>query len=157
MRNTLKDRQYLNSEKFLEYAYTALREHFSSRIDFDNYFNSITTDVQRNLFLRTASFYLFLVKRGDWKVDIPESNELIDYLTNTYKYITIFSLIESLSEEDYIDFYQFLIKKNSNISFPIDKRELDEYYTKYKYKYGAIKGGLMAAWRVLRCNPFNPV
>lgn len=24
------------------------------------------------------------------------------------------------------------------------------------YKYGIIKGGLMAAWRVLRCNPFNP-
>jgi hypothetical protein len=24
------------------------------------------------------------------------------------------------------------------------------------YKYGAFKGSLMAAWRVLRCNPFNP-
>jgi len=24
------------------------------------------------------------------------------------------------------------------------------------YKYGALKGGLMATWRVLRCNPFNP-
>jgi uncharacterized protein len=24
------------------------------------------------------------------------------------------------------------------------------------YKYGAIKGSLMTAWRVLRCNPFNP-
>jgi uncharacterized protein len=24
------------------------------------------------------------------------------------------------------------------------------------YKYGLIKGGWMAAWRVLRCNPFNP-
>ncbi len=24
------------------------------------------------------------------------------------------------------------------------------------YKYGALRGGLMAAWRVLRCNPFNP-
>jgi uncharacterized protein len=24
------------------------------------------------------------------------------------------------------------------------------------YKYGVIKGGFMAAWRVLRCNPFNP-
>lgn len=24
------------------------------------------------------------------------------------------------------------------------------------YKYGVIKGGAMAAWRVLRCNPFNP-
>lgn len=24
------------------------------------------------------------------------------------------------------------------------------------YKYGLLKGGLMATWRVLRCNPFNP-
>lgn len=24
------------------------------------------------------------------------------------------------------------------------------------YKHGALKGGIMAAWRVLRCNPFNP-
>jgi uncharacterized protein len=24
------------------------------------------------------------------------------------------------------------------------------------YKYGAIKGSLMAVWRVLRCNPFTP-
>jgi putative membrane protein insertion efficiency factor len=24
------------------------------------------------------------------------------------------------------------------------------------YKHGAFKGSLMAAWRVLRCNPFNP-
>jgi uncharacterized protein len=23
------------------------------------------------------------------------------------------------------------------------------------YKYGALKGGVMATWRVLRCNPFN--
>lgn len=23
------------------------------------------------------------------------------------------------------------------------------------FKYGLIKGGLMAAWRILRCNPFN--
>ena len=24
------------------------------------------------------------------------------------------------------------------------------------YKYGALKGFVMAIWRVLRCNPFNP-
>jgi uncharacterized protein len=24
------------------------------------------------------------------------------------------------------------------------------------YKHGAIKGSLLAAWRILRCNPFNP-
>jgi hypothetical protein len=24
------------------------------------------------------------------------------------------------------------------------------------YKHGALKGGWMATWRLLRCNPFNP-
>lgn len=24
------------------------------------------------------------------------------------------------------------------------------------YKHGALKGGLLAVWRILRCNPFNP-
>jgi putative membrane protein insertion efficiency factor len=24
------------------------------------------------------------------------------------------------------------------------------------YRYGIFKGGLMAIWRILRCNPFNP-
>jgi uncharacterized protein len=24
------------------------------------------------------------------------------------------------------------------------------------YKYGVLKGSAMAAWRVIRCNPFNP-
>jgi putative membrane protein insertion efficiency factor len=24
------------------------------------------------------------------------------------------------------------------------------------YKYGAIKGTIMAVWRLMRCNPFNP-
>lgn len=24
------------------------------------------------------------------------------------------------------------------------------------YKHGVLKGSVMAAWRVLRCNPFNP-
>jgi putative membrane protein insertion efficiency factor len=24
------------------------------------------------------------------------------------------------------------------------------------YKHGAFKGSFMAAWRVIRCNPFNP-
>jgi hypothetical protein len=29
------------------------------------------------------------------------------------------------------------------------------YGYKAIYKHGAIKGSLMAAWRILRCNPFN--
>jgi uncharacterized protein len=30
-----------------------------------------------------------------------------------------------------------------------------EYAIQALDKYGVIKGGLMAGWRVLRCNPFN--
>ena len=140
MSNTSKDLRYLkDKDKFLEYAYSALSEHFSSRTDFDNYFISIATDDQKNLFLRTASFYLFLVKCGDWKIDILESDEVIDYLTNTYKYIAIFSLIESLSDEKFIDFYEFLIRKKSCIPFPIDKIQLQRFYKQYKDQFGSIK------------------
>jgi putative membrane protein insertion efficiency factor len=24
------------------------------------------------------------------------------------------------------------------------------------YRYGVLRGGWMATWRILRCNPFNP-
>ena len=89
----MNDLRYLETKtntRFLEYAYVALREHFSSHDGFLNYFNAIQTDEMENLFLRTAAFYLFLVKRGDWVVDVSGSDKVIDYLTNTYKYIAIF-------------------------------------------------------------------
>jgi putative membrane protein insertion efficiency factor len=31
-----------------------------------------------------------------------------------------------------------------------------EYALQAVQKYGAIRGSCMAAWRLLRCNPFNP-
>ena len=96
--------------------------------------------VKKSLFLRTASFYLFLVKRGDWVVDIPGSDRIVDYLTNTYKYVGIFSLIESLSNEKFIDFYEFLIRRKSAVPFPItDKKALYPFYERYKADYGSIK------------------
>jgi uncharacterized protein len=30
-----------------------------------------------------------------------------------------------------------------------------EYAVQAITKYGALKGGLMATWRILKCNPFN--
>ena len=125
---------------YLEYAYLAVDEQFSSRDNFDNYFNAIKTDEMKNLFLRTASFYLFLVKRGDWVVDVDGSNKVIDYLTNSYKFVTIFSLIESLkSEEKFIDFYSFLIRKKSGVQFPIGKKKLGAHYSRYKDEFGSIR------------------
>lgn len=140
MRSTIKDLRYLEAkEKFLEYAFIALGDNFHSLDDFVRYFDSIQGDGRKSLFLRTASFYLFLVKRGDWLVDIPGSDQKVEYLTNTYKYISIFSLIESLLDEDYIDFYQYLMRTKSNIEFPIpDKDALTKLYQIYKSEFGAI-------------------
>lgn len=82
----MRDLRYLNAQdKFLLYSYLALKEHFFSRVDFDNYFNAIRTDDKKNLFLETASYYLALVKKGDWVVDMPGSDRVVDYFTNTYK------------------------------------------------------------------------
>lgn len=137
----MRDLRYLkDKEKFLEYAYLALSDHFASHNDFINYFNMMKTDERKNLFLKTASFYLFLVKRGDWIIDIPNSKtKVLDYLTNTYKFMTIFSLIESLSEKNNIDFHEYLIREKSQVEFPINKKELNEHYRKYKDEFGSIR------------------
>jgi hypothetical protein len=137
----VKDLRFLDAkDTFVERAYLALKNQFSSRDAFVTYFNAIKDDEQKNLFLRTASFYLFLVKCGDWVVDVPDSDKVIDYFTNTYKYVAIFSLIESLSEEEFIDFYQFLMRRKSQVEFPIpDRATLDGHYDRYKQEYGSIK------------------
>ena len=137
----MKDLRYLVfKDRFLLYSYLALKEHFNSYQELVSYFNSIQNDEQKNLFLKTASFYLSLVKQGDWHVDIPESDSIVEYLTNTYKYIAIFSLIESLNAGSYIDFYSFLVRRKAKIKFPIhDKNELKCQYGRYKEEFGSIQ------------------
>jgi hypothetical protein len=136
----LKDQRYLSAkDKFLEYSYQALQDQFSTKEEFLSFFYAIENDKQKNLFLKTASFYLFLVKNGDWFVDIPGSDKRVDYLTDTYKYIAIFSLIESLQEKEFMDFYSFLVRRKIKVNFPInDKKELEQWYQKYKREFGSI-------------------
>ena len=133
--------QYLKFRtQFLEYSYTALKDQFQSIDEFNSFFDSIGGDQQRNLFLKTATLYLFLVKQGDWIVDIDGSSPKVDYLTETYKYVGLFSLIESLQEEKHIDFFSYLIRRKSQVQFPInDKSELEGWYRKYKEEYGSIR------------------
>jgi hypothetical protein len=121
----LKDQRYLFAkDKFLEYSFQALQNQFGTKDEFLSFFEAIENDEQKNLFLKTASFYLFLVKKGDWFVDIPGSDKRVDYLTDTYKYIAIFSLIEFLQEKEFMDFYSFLVRRKTNVNFPInDKKE----------------------------------
>jgi len=136
----LKDYRYLDDrDKFLEYSLQALQDQFSTRDELVSFFENIENDDQKNLFLKTASFYLFLVKNGDWLVDISGSDKRVDYLTDTYKYIAIFSLIESLQDKEFMDFYSFLVRRKTNVEFPInDKKELGQWYRKYKQEFGSI-------------------
>jgi len=137
----MTDLRFLDAkDTFSERAYLALKNQFPSGDAFDAYFNGIKDDEQKNLFLKTATFYLLLVKCGDWVVTVPNSDKVIDYLTNTYKYVAIFSLIESLSREQFVDFYQFLIRLKSRVEFPIaDRATLYEHYEKYKQEFGSIR------------------
>jgi len=135
------DQRYIASEgKFLEYSFYALKDRFKSMKEFVAFYEKISSDVSKNLFLKTASFYLFLVKNGYWCVDIPESSKKIDYLDDTYKYIAIFSLIESIQENEYIDFYSYLIRRKTNVKFPIsDKKKLEQLYSDYKQEFGSVQ------------------
>ena len=139
MSNKREEYHYLeNEKKFLSYAYQSLHKHFTSYDEFLYFYKYIESNEAKNLFLKVSSFYLFTVKNGDWYT--KDTNVVIEYITNTYKYISIFSLIESLSKENFIDFYTFMKRKKSKISFPItDKDNLDEIYRQYKIEYGSIQ------------------
>lgn len=61
-----------------------------------------------------------------------------------------------------IKFYQKTLSFDHGIFstlFPYGYCRFQPTCSEYAYqaveKYGIIKGGLMAFWRVLRCNPFN--
>lgn len=137
-----EDIRYLRYEEvYLEYAYQALRDRFVSKQDFLLFFNSIASDEDKDHFLRISSFYLFLVKEGDFFISIPNVKRRIDYITDSYKYIAIFSLIEALyTRDDYIDFYTFLTRKKSSAKYPINTRdELESLFKQYNADYGAIQ------------------
>lgn len=137
----MEDQKYLNSEDtFFEYSYLALKDYFSAKQEFTEFYNLIKDNECKNKFLKTASFYLFLVKQGDWIVDVDGSDPKIDYLTETYKYVGIFSLIESLNENTFMDFYSYLVRNKTKVKFPIeDKTKLEELYRNYKKELGSIQ------------------
>jgi hypothetical protein len=136
----MEDYRYYNSQnKFCDYSYKALQDNFASKNEFDSFYNSILKKNNKNEFLRITSFYLFLVKNGDWISRVNKTNKKVDYLDESYKFIGLLSLIESLNMKRYVDFYEYLISKKNKIEFPINKYNLETYYKNYNHNYGAIK------------------
>ena len=53
-----------------------------------------------------------------------------------------------------IRFYQKYFSPNKGTKWPYVP-SCSQYGLEAIEKYGVIKGGLLAAWRILRCNPFS--
>ena len=121
-----------------EYAASAMGSIFSDAAAFDAFYVALC-DEQKDDFLRVASSYLFLVKKGDWHVKVEDSNPVIDYFTNSFKLVSLFSLIESLSSEKHQDFYEWLGHMGGDI-YPIsDKAVLKRHHDNYKTTFGSIR------------------
>lgn len=135
------DGRYVGNEKeFKEDAFMALESRFADRTSFEGFFDSLETPEKKDEFLRVTSSYLFLVKRGDWHIAVDGYNQVIDYFTNSFKLVSLFSLIESLTELKHQDFYQWLTHRGKTTVFPIsDKSELKGLYDEYKKSFGSIR------------------
>jgi hypothetical protein len=121
-----------------DYAVRAFESQFPDQIAFDVFYAGLS-DVEKDEFLRVSSTYLFLVKKGDWHVDVEGSNPVIDYFTNSFKLVSLFSLIESLSAEEHQDFYAWLGNAGEAI-YPIkDNGALRKLHEEYKLTFGSIR------------------
>ena len=131
--------QYLaNVDGYVAHAYAALSSHFSSEDAVRQYLGKLRSDSDRNEFLRVSSFYRGLVKDGDWVSRFGSADPtVIDYLTETYKAVALFSLIESVSGEKHQDFFEWLMQEKR---WPVDgPDQLKELHTEYKATFGSIR------------------
>jgi len=133
--------QYVaNEQTFKQYAYEALQARFPNQAGFDSFYGGLRDAVVKDEFLRVTSFYLFLVKQGDWHVAVQGSNSVVDYLSNSFKVTALFALIESMSDKKHEEFYDWLRSRDRETTFPIpDLASLSRLNTKYKASYGSIR------------------
>lgn len=123
-----------------EIAFRAIGSRFSDRLSFDLFYKEIETLGRQDEFHRVTNFYLFLVKCGDWNISVEGFDPIIDYFTNSFKTVALFSLIESLTDLKHQDFYQWLSSNDRTTTFPIScKSDLDRLYGEYKKTFGSIR------------------
>ena len=139
-----KKYKYCDDDDYKDDAYQALSLPFDGdRNKFELFYSSLRDDQTKDEFLRVGSSYLFFVKNGDWHVhDVPRSNGLIEYFTNSFKLVALLAIIESLSEEKNVDFFFWLSEKAKDQKglFPItDRSQLQKLYEDYKAEYGSIR------------------
>jgi hypothetical protein len=137
----VSDGGYIADEPaFKAYAYTALKSRFPDRASFERFYDSLADSSVKDEFLRVTSFYLFLVKQGEWHVTVEGSAPVVDYLSNSFKVVALFALIESLSDQQHQDFYKWMCERDAPTTFPIpDATVLAKLNEEYKASFGSIR------------------
>jgi hypothetical protein len=136
-----------NAEFYLGNVFAVWGRYFhSSEDDFRSFFENISSDKDKDLFLRVGSFYRFLVAEGRFLFEQKEWNDGMSYIDETYKYIAIFSFIEALeSPKKYVDFFQWLQKENKEKRLSFDKAPMEvisQSYKAYKDDHGSINAAV---------------
>lgn len=133
-----------DKETFLEHVFIALRQYFADKSELEVFLEKIPKEAEKDLFLKTVTFYRFLVLEGRFTFDNQDLGKGLKFIDDSYKYMAIFSLIESLYIGDkYVDFYDYVKAKKNKISFPIESQDhLDRIYEKYKKEHGAVRNAL---------------
>jgi hypothetical protein len=137
----MQDMRYFRDEgRYLDQAWDVYREYFASQNSFLFQYKKIPSNERKDLFLKILSRYKLLVRDGEYRIIEDQQELYVGYLDETYKFISIMSLIEALfAEEEHVDFYQWLMmKKRKRLIFPItDEKVLDDLYREYKMEHGA--------------------
>jgi len=134
-----------NANHFLNEIGLVWIRYFQSDEELRKLFEAITSDEERDLFLRIGSFYRYLIVEGSFRFDKQEWNKGMSYVDDTYKYVAIFSLIEALeTPANYKDFYQWIQSKKDAV-LPLNKKPmsaLDDMYRDYKAHHGSIQAAV---------------
>jgi hypothetical protein len=137
----MQDMRFFKEEaRYLDQAWDVYRDYFASRGSFLGCYRQIPSSKRKNLFLMVLSHYKLLVRDGEYRLVGTQQSLYVSYLDETYKFISIMSLIESLfAEQEHVDFYQWLtMKKRKKQVFPVaDDKALDDLYRQYKLEHGA--------------------
>jgi hypothetical protein len=133
--------RYCDDEDYKKDTYQSMSSQFKDYQQFESFYSSLNNAETKDEFLRVGSAYLFFVKNGDWNVNIQRSNAIVSYLTNSFKLVALLAIIESLSQEQNVDFFQWLLEvKTQKDVFPVaDESKLRKLYAKYKSEYGSIR------------------
>jgi len=122
-----------NFDHYCNVIYPTFSEYFDKVENWKRFLNGLN-DSKRQDFLHLAAMYHFLVVKSELKTD----GELVGYFDQSYKLLSIISLIEAAVGHKHRDFFSWLNKKDHRkFIFPLKWETLETRYKEYKSYLGA--------------------